>query len=346
MSDAKPEQTVLILGAGASRASDFELPTLQGFFGSDLSALLPQLRAFLTWFYPGVPPEQLNVEELLAFLDLADARLSDWTTSPRPTSYDGSSYRYQDLIEYVGERLSIRPNATCERHVRLFDGFGPKITVISLNYDLIGDYALRDSDRRLLGRYAEDHPYSRVGKLKHLLNSTEGGFGGSRPPFLVEGEYEYGFYLKLHGSLDWLTCSAIGCVNKTRFYSLTFEKNPDRTAPGQPCRQCGAPMKVFIVPPIASKPRDQQGPMRLLWSVAFERLRHAARAAVVGVSFAPSDVALRYLVRQAAELRGVPIDLDIVNPSERDRKTACLLFAPLATVREFRTLDEYLSVGR
>jgi hypothetical protein len=70
----KSRKRVMILGAGASAASDFHLPVMSGFFGPNKEAY-SELFRFLDWFYPDIPAGCYNLEKVLAFLELSKTRL-------------------------------------------------------------------------------------------------------------------------------------------------------------------------------------------------------------------------------------------------------------------------------
>jgi hypothetical protein len=96
------------------------------------------------------------------------------------------------------------------------------------------------------------------------------------------------------------------------------------------------------VPPLAVKEPGKNVRLGFLWTLAFRELRRAARCVVIGVSLAAGDVELRWLLRQAAEFRGSPVDLDLVDPSPDSRARAKALFAPTGSLREFASLDDFL----
>ena len=54
------KKRVLILGAGASAASDFSLPVMFGFFGPNQENYT-ELFKFIEWFYPDIPEDKYNV---------------------------------------------------------------------------------------------------------------------------------------------------------------------------------------------------------------------------------------------------------------------------------------------
>jgi hypothetical protein len=82
--------------------------------------------------------------------------------------------------------------------------------VLTLNYDLIVDQlsGLRDAGAR----------GERLQKLGVLLSDTP--FLSPTPPSLTKKETTGGFYLKLHGSINWLVCSNGNVHTPTTFMSL------------------------------------------------------------------------------------------------------------------------------
>ncbi len=63
---------VYFFGAGASKASIFEFPTMRGFFrGEDLKLQqYDQLRDLIYELFPNTPVDELNLEEMVSHLDL------------------------------------------------------------------------------------------------------------------------------------------------------------------------------------------------------------------------------------------------------------------------------------
>jgi hypothetical protein len=113
------------------------------------------------------------------------------------------------------------------------------------------------------------------------------------------------------------------------------------------CDFCGAVLRPYLVPPVLSKAGDVPPPIRLMWRLALRELLAASKTAVVGVSFAPSDFELRWLIRQSAELRRrrPPPELVVVNRDEVAWDVARGLFDPECPFQGFNSLDEYLNRG-
>ena len=69
---------------------------------------------------------------------------------------------------------------------------------------------------------------------------------------------------------------------------------------------------------------------------------------IIGLSFAPTDFELRWLIRQSRlppgglQRAAHPIEIQVVNPDPEHRRAARELFGNDCVMTEFDTLDEYL----
>jgi hypothetical protein len=115
----------VLLGAGASAASDFRLPVMRGFFGP-YDAEFPELFSFLASFYPRHPKEAYNLEEVLAFLDISRTRLPAWGLSPTTAPVEEL---YLQVLSYIAKRLEIPKGQQCCLHEGCF-AFSPKPTLL------------------------------------------------------------------------------------------------------------------------------------------------------------------------------------------------------------------------
>jgi hypothetical protein len=298
---------------------------------------MPQnLAAFLQWFYPRGDVVEYNLEEVLSFIYLSEARTPTWFGEDIAATR-APVFSYRALLKYVQETLHIDPvSPPCNKHMTLFKRLCPQDTVLSVNYDVIADEALKSVEKDSDGKLPRP---SRMAKMSALVGQAN--FMGGEPPALLEVEREWGFYLKLHGSLDWLYCSNRQCPNNWRFYCVGVESFQDQAA-GQSCRLCGWPIQVFIVPPLLAKTLDATGRLAFLWNLALRELASATEVTIIGLSFVPSDIELKWLVRQANALRKSPVSLEIVNPNAVDREAGLALFGETRAIRLFSTLDDYL----
>lgn len=311
-------KTSIMLGAGASKGSEFELPTMASFFTAGELNSRPALRDALNALCPDVDPADYNLEDILSFLDLSRNRHAAWGFAEYDARVEAERM-YREVIAYVRQRLHIPPKTVCGVHRKLFEKIDPRDTVITLNYDLIADYALEGLHSNV-GQGQRD----RVDKQRTMLGNF--GVWDEFPASLLPDERDGGLLIKLHGSLGWKSCVNAECQNSCFIYMP--KKNSESTSTGDgPCRFCGGEFVDQIIPPVATKRAGDRGRIAFLWHLALRRLIESDRVAFIGVSFAPSDFELRWLVRQAFYRRPEIVRrVDLVDPRSeiRDRIFAIL----------------------
>lgn len=326
------ERVVLLLGSGASRGSRFSLPTMQGFF--DAASLSDPIRRLMTQMYGGLSEaKDWNLEDVLSFLYASADRATTWGRYvPEPGG------TYDDVLGLVRSRLTIPRDAHCALHVQLLNAAKPR-TLITLNYDLVADQSFD-----VWANQQSEPQRARAPRIKLLSLVARMPVAGPDPIGLHGSAAQGGFFLKLHGSLDWVICSDGSCSNSEEVHVASLNGYLPTHAPGQPCGRCGASLETLIVPPLPVKSVESRRRLRLLWRLALNELAEADRIVIVGLSFAPSDFELRWLIRQARFTRpnGIPL-LDIVNPCVADRNTAIGLFAGASIANQFDSLDDYIA---
>lgn len=320
----------MLLGAGASFASDFHLPTMKNFF-DDRSKYVSGLSGFLESFCESESEEDRNLEEVLTHLHLSEVRDAAWTGHSRE---DIRLFAIGGLYPYIVQQLNTMGEAICSIHKRLFGALRRGDSVITLNYDLIADATLHH-----VGRATAPGVRSRVEKLWKLIGAEVRPCSAMHEPAGGMGPFEDGYYLKLHGSLDWSRCMEPTCPNRQGFRHLS-----DRI--GMPyeqyCPHCGAVTQPFLVPPIRSKTTLISGRVQLMWTHALRALMYADRVAVIGVSFAPSDVDLRWLIRRSRNTgSGNRPYVHIVNPCSKTRARTKELFGHYSYCTEWDGLKEF-----
>lgn len=310
---------------------------MRGFFAEDVSSR-PALADFLRWFYRDRPRETWNLEEILAFLSLGASRLSRWGMEP-PHPIPPPANVYADAIEYLRHRLQV-PLAVgvCDLHMRLLATLQDSDSIISLNYDLVMDRALA-----ALQETSKKADGGRLGKVAVLV--TDLGYLGQSPIAATSFEGGAGYYLKLHGSLGWVTCATPSCLNANRFHEIDVRTEVINGHHGQPCRYCGCALQLVVVPPVSNKHIEERGKLAVLWVLALRELIRASHLAVVGLSLAPSDFELRWLLKQAIQLRGdTKLTVALVNPSVQDRHAfEEWLAGPSVTVAHFDNVAHYIA---
>lgn len=289
-------KTVYFLGSGASKASVFALPCMKGFFSYDdfTDRDYPNLTKFVDDRFPGTGLGDLNLEEVITCLELSLDHVGSFGRS-----HDGRIWDARlEFDKYAAKRFTIPGSESSDLHELLI---GKDIasdvcedTVITVNYDLIVDQTLyKSSPKQPNG--ADLQPGCLLERMYSLL-AAQSVIDGPRAS-LLRKEMQLGFYLKLHGSLDWLYCGNQECSYHRQFFANWMGSTPAHNAVGDPCGMCGAPLVSVLIPPTMMKTFGQFPKLGLLWSLAHRELKAAERIVVFGLSFAPSDYYLRWLFR-------------------------------------------------
>lgn len=292
-----PQKNVYFLGAGASAASDFPLPVMKGFFREKdfpkRGRKYHNLRTLLTTLYPNINKthfDEINLENVITHLELTIEGFN-WELA-NPLLFEAR----KELYKYIKFRIGnpIKDNI-CDKHLRLINNMNLyNDSIITVNYDLIVD--------NILNSPVKIKKYKRISHDLIRLRVTSLGL----KPVANFKNKENGFYIKLHGSLNWIYCPSSDCLNNRYFWPATNS--------GEPCYACGTSVELAIVPPTMKKSFEKFPKLGFLWHVAFNKLKEANKIIVIGMSFPDSDYYLKWLVRQAMMERSAPPDLVIVNP--------------------------------
>lgn len=355
----KPQKTVFVLGAGASAASDFKLPVMKGFLQNlnhhdpQVNQLYDYCDRFFPFTYDVGPPQTdfatLSLEDVYTQIELDEDHLASIQgLAPGLFLQQGSGEALdqptvkQQLLEYVRCRLEIDIEdvpVTCSVHVSLLEhSLLPEDnpdTIITLNYDLIVDEALRsvESDRQGLPVYT-----GRLDRLREFLIPRE--LTRAVVPYLLPQERDVGYYLKLHGSLDWLYCPNPGCPNHNAFFPHFPAGSRSAHSAGSACATCGVSLEWVLVPPTMKKSFERFPKLGLIWRLAHEELKAATKVVFFGVSMAPSDYYLHWLIRSSLVHRESEPEVTVINPSEDalDRTRRLTGVNP----RPYKSVEQYL----
>lgn len=117
---------------------------------------------------------------------------------------------------------------------------------------------------------------------------------------------ERGFYLKLHGSVDWFYCTNLTC----RAFNKTFPL----LEPTEQyyCSECHEPLELLLIPPILNKEYRRFPFIRKIWNMAAKELTLANEVIIWGYRLPHTDFYVSWLLQQARE---APLkNLIIINP--------------------------------
>jgi len=208
--------------------------------------------------------------------------------------------------------------------MRWTDSLSQGDAVISFNYDLLMDNALRATNKLTDSGYLV--PFQNV-----LAHREQRRIMDAPSPVTM---------IKLHGSLNWLHCSYCGTntLNTSEKFSLEYETIPNN------CPYCGESNVYFqrvIVPPLLAKNYSIQ-PLRYLWSRANRYVTRARKIVIIGYSFQPTDFGTEALLRSSLPWESQKqTRFVIVNPDEEVFKRFKKTFN--SSVVEWKSsLKEYL----
>jgi hypothetical protein len=186
------------------------------------------------------------------------------------------------LIELVALTISkALEGPVCSEHVKLANSLSQGDIVLSFNYDLLMDNALRETGKLTDCGYLV--PFQRVldGQEQRKTEDSSSGIT----------------MVKLHGSLNWLHCSFCDSnfLNRSEKISPKYSTLPNN------CPYCGQSNVYFqrvIVPPLLAKNYSLQ-PLKYLWSRANRYVARAREIVIIGYSFPPTDFATEALLRDS-----------------------------------------------
>lgn len=307
-----------LIGAGASKAM-FDLPVMAEFFKPFDQSKYPHLTAFMnsyfrpTWEEQGCHP---SLEEVVTALELRNDQFGSFG---QEIDYKATEAR-RELDRFLLERLAVigahnKAKAILSKIGIEISEFANKEeidrTIISLNYDLGLDTVLREVSTKT--QHQELKHGTILERMYSILGQTRVN-AGDRPSIYWKYKNK-GYYLKLHGSLDWLFCSNANCYNHQQFFPNYFPEPDSNDRIGDPCGLCGTPLSPVIVPPTLLKSFDKFPKLGLLWNLASKELSEAQRIIVFGISFSSSDYYLRWLIRSSlnSNIKKEGISIEVIN---------------------------------
>lgn len=338
-----PGDTVVVLGAGASRGAQYVetgQPLCEPPLNADFFTQLQRInRASHQDSIKGVladvlalhgPDFELTLEEYFTQLEAMLSIVENSTSlSSKYTDTVLEAMRTRLLVALsavleesadVAKKKSPARKTPCAYHAALVNALQPKDTVISFNYDCLIDHALRTSGaRKWSARYGYGFPNPARVERFEPWNAPDAPKQQSKTINL----------LKLHGSLNW------------------YPFPPKRTDPirlrEKPYKQAGD--KLYeIIPPEYVKSVQARPVFPVLWSHAALALRRSKTLAFIGFSFTPTDLHVEALFRLSlAERRDLERVL-IINPSQDHRKRIRSILAP--ALRDGARLIQFETFGQ
>lgn len=319
------EKRIFILGAGASIGhSNGIFPNIHTFFtkaielGLGKEDFFKKIQEYVHFFIgKEVTREPVNIEDVFTHFEIEIER----TSNPELINH---KYWLTKIISEVLLRLErklMEANHPKGEYHSFIGHLLPQDTVLSFNWDTVldnifgkqysfsQDASLRIENTDLHYRNFM-HYISGVGEATIDRSNIE-------PPYPLDGKsrketIEMGYFLKLHGSIDYFVCNNMSC----RAYGKLFAvPNPSRQ---YACRECDEYVDVLIVPPVFNKTIRQYPAIRRIWNLAKRQVEAATEIVIWGYSLPPGDYYSTWLLRQS---RFMPISKFTIINKEAARET-------------------------
>jgi hypothetical protein len=267
--------------------------------------------------------ENLSVEDVFTELTIENE-----FSAPGTTAGAVSQILINKLKRYVH---SVVAHSTMCRYGRYSKLLAQSIfendTVINFNYDLLMDQELFGGHRPQYDTF-----------LEVIL-----GQSAHKP-----GPRGYGCYLKMHGSINWLTCTNPSCRD---FSKINIGSRSDwstyEAGIGNPihCDYCQGEMTNLLIPPPLNNPMTQIPVFRSIWGHALAALLKASNIIVIGFSFAPTDCYAEWLFRKSVRK---DTRVWIVNPLDtaafKRRMSGIFRFGYDHTYRTYDEIEKLLNI--
>ena len=195
-------------------------------------------------------------------------------------------------------------------------------TIITYNWDLLLDNIF---DRKKLTSELENRNLSgdvientsKKQYLRMLMDlSAYRDFSWDRTGAPYEKYHSKGYYLKLHGSIDWLYCPNEDCGSYSKVFPVKNIIGKEYFITEYKCHECSSRMKYLIILPILNKNYSSFPFVKKLWNIAVEEIQSADELVIWGYRLPPTDFYNRWLFRQKSDrLKKV----SIINPECFDR---------------------------
>lgn len=294
---------VFFLGAGFS-AAVAGISTMNELSQQVHQKILGDFKESIVNHYQTEIPEQLkkNIEALLSYLS------ADLPWKSKVQQYENLAL-YEKIVEKIVDVISSEASNILSSNILYnsgeFHDFFEKImqsknSIISLNYDVLCENFIQGID-------GLEMDFSRIYKvpITYVGKRVQGGGYDRRPT-------KSGISLiKLHGSINWKWC---GLSDSDPIYFCGKGLSVNMHAQDE--EQSSAGLRTCIVPPVMDKSAFYKNAvLRSLWEIAERKLQEAENIYIIGFSFPPSDLSVRFLFQSA--LRKNKAKIAVVNCADK-----------------------------
>lgn len=299
---------VFILGAGSSISHSNEIfPSINNFFQTAIDMGLNSKYHFIeignyVQEHLGLniqsKSEAINVEDIMTHLEIEIER----STSPTLQT------KRQLLLEFIRDilvELQDKLKSPNGEYGKFVSSLQKSDTILTFNWDILLDNAL--GRKNILSGRKSDEIAAQYANFVNDLSAHRGMTWAHAvfPPYET-WPAEKGYYLKLHGSIDWYYCRNQSCRGSNIVYPLLHHKKTHS------CSDCHENMELLIIPPVLNKGYRQYPLIRRMWNLAAQELRSADEIIIWGYSMPETDFYSRWLLRQARQ--GPLKQISIIDP--------------------------------
>lgn len=334
---------VFIIGAGASKGhTNGYFPVINEFFkvanklnilsdgGKKIKPEYEDLEKYIRKnFNLNILKKDINIEEVMTNLEI-DIEKND--------SYELIILRNKiiNIIINTLNKLSEKPFYEDSEYNLFYKTINNNDTILTYNWDLLLD--------NVLGREIVVPDFSKIGELEEkekqqYKNMWENLMAVRDLKWSTEIPYvnyqSKGYYLKLHGSIDWAYCSNRDCGSYSKVFAVNqlIEKHY--------CFECCSEVQYLIVPPVLNKDFRHIPFMKKVWNFARNEVKIAEEIVIWGYSLPPTDFYSKWLFRQVKEKLKI---VSIINPAcfeKVKRKNKFIYEKKLKFLKPFEELFKY-----
>lgn len=315
---------IFILGAGSSISHDKSFPSINDFFSKakefevEIKKEFPELYKYIFENF-GIDvtsaKNKVNIEKVFTILEIGIER-----------SNDPLLQIIRSQILKLIQLLLIKITSSAKANEGDLNQFakilGESDTVITFNWDITLDDLI---GRKNILKWIYEHDEFDSKELQRncywnfiyeLSVHGENTFDGIelKPPY-SEWNNKKGYFLKMHGSIDWAFCNNELC--KAYGKGFIVKKIEQELY----CSSCHEPVHPLIVPPVLNKQYRKYHLIRRVWNTALKEMETLNELIIWGYSLPETDFYSAWLLRNA---RQSIENLTLINPSvirgKKDKK--------------------------
>lgn len=297
-------KTIWILGAGATISNDRKYPSIMDFFSRGKEYLLinetsktvqeeyQDLRDYASNFLNKNimrKSDKIDIEYFLTHLYI------EFDNSKNPETENMINKIITLIKKVLLESEKRAPFPDEYKHLVNHYLNSNTTSVVTFNWDTLLDKILKEKNTPHYN-YLEKEL-----SAKYLWGYSNGPKHSPYPEYSNQQE----LYLKLHGSIDWITCKTLNC----RLKNLMFLK--EEVERDYYCSECHELCNTLIIPPILNKQYNEYPSIKKTWNLAFKEISNSKKIIIWGYGLPPTDFYANWLLSRATPK---DCEIEVINP--------------------------------